>query len=83
MGQNIKRISVFLLAALTDLVRAGNLFQITGYNTLVTAHRSDLATFMALNARHNKPDDSVARLRISNRVGFIARADLDVYLGSR
>jgi hypothetical protein len=46
---------LFATVLLIGFARANELFQIASYNTLVTAHRSDLATFMVLNARPNKP----------------------------
>jgi hypothetical protein len=30
-------------------------YEITNFDTLITANRSDLYTFMSLNAQHNKP----------------------------
>jgi hypothetical protein len=87
-------------------------YEITNYDTLITADRSDLYTFMYLNAQHNKPKvrelyrwlanerlliniqpgttvdvasygtDGIATISIGGTTGYIARADLTMYLGN-
>jgi hypothetical protein len=87
-------------------------YEITNFDTLITANRSDLYTFMSLNAQHNKPKvrelyrwlagqrlliniqpgttvdvasyggDGIAMISIGGTTGYIARADLTMYLGN-
>jgi hypothetical protein len=87
-------------------------YEITNFDTLITANRSDLYTFMSLNAQHNKPKvrelyrwlasqrllisiqpgttvdvasygtDGIAAISIGGTTGYIARADLTMYLGN-
>lgn len=44
----------FTTALSTGFVHAGDLYRITGQNTLVTARRLDLQTFIYLNGQGNK-----------------------------
>jgi hypothetical protein len=87
-------------------------YEITNFDTLITANRSDLYTFMSLNSQHNKPKvrelyrwlasqrlliniqpgttvdvasyggDGIATISIGGTTGYIARADLTMYLGN-
>jgi hypothetical protein len=87
-------------------------YEITNFDTLITANRSDLYTFMSLNAQHNKPKvrelyrwlasqrlliniqpgttvdvasyggDGIATISIGSATGYIARADLTMYIGN-
>jgi hypothetical protein len=87
-------------------------YEITNFDTLITANRSDLYTFMSLNAQHNKlkvrelyrwlasqrlliniqpgttvdvtsyGGDGIAMISIGGTIGYIARADLNMYLGN-